>query len=49
MGGVLFGASKRIDGIEIIKYGRKHPFDFKHEIIGHALPPFSLLEMKRKP
>lgn len=31
--GVLFGASKRIDGIEIIKHGRSQPFDFEDKII----------------
>ncbi len=31
--GVLFGAKKRIDGIEIIKHGRSQPFDFEDKII----------------
>jgi hypothetical protein len=31
--GVLFGTSKRIDGIEIIKHGRSQPFDFEDKII----------------
>lgn len=31
--GVLFGASKRIDGIEIIKYGRTQPFDFEDKVV----------------
>ncbi|MDC0687716.1 hypothetical protein POF53_08980 [Mitsuaria sp. RG] len=30
--GVLFGASKRIDGIEIIKHGGAHPFDFEDKL-----------------
>ena len=31
--GVLFGASKRIDGIEIIKHGGAHPFDFEDKLM----------------
>lgn len=32
--GVLFGASRKIDGIEIVKYGREQPFKFDEQIIG---------------
>lgn len=32
--GILFGASRRIDGIEIVKYGRQQPFDFDEQLIG---------------
>lgn len=31
--GVLFGTSKRIDGIEIIKHGRSQPFDFDDKLL----------------
>ena len=31
--GVLFGTSKRIDGIEIIKHGRSQPFDFEDKLM----------------
>ncbi len=31
--GVLFGTSKRIDGIEIVKYGRSQPFDFEDKLV----------------
>lgn len=31
--GVLYGASQRIDGMEILKYGREQPFDFKSHIM----------------
>ncbi|MDK9558268.1 hypothetical protein QQF73_11610 [Marinobacter sp. M216] len=31
--GVLFGAKRRIDGIEIIKHGRSQPFDFEDKIV----------------
>ncbi|MCL5224957.1 hypothetical protein [Pseudomonas nunensis] len=31
--GVLFGASKRIDGIEILKHGKKHSSNFEDEIL----------------
>lgn len=31
--GVLFGASKKIDGIGIIKHGKLQPFDFNEQII----------------
>ncbi|EKP0309972.1 hypothetical protein JGK42_003916, partial [Aeromonas veronii] len=32
--GVLYGASQRIDGMEIVKYGREQPFEFDNYIIG---------------
>lgn len=31
--GVLFGTSKRIDGIEIIKHGRPQPFDYEDKLM----------------
>lgn len=31
--GVLFGASRRIDGIEILKHGRHQPFDFEDKLV----------------
>ena len=31
--GILFGTSKKIDGISILKYGKKEPFDFDNIII----------------
>ncbi|MFB2669993.1 hypothetical protein ACE02U_14585 [Shewanella xiamenensis] len=32
--GVLYGASRRIDGMEILKYGREQPFNFDYHVIG---------------
>ncbi|EKO4003766.1 hypothetical protein DXJ57_03035 [Vibrio fluvialis] len=32
--GVLYGASRRIDGMEILKYGREQPFNFDDYVIG---------------
>lgn len=32
--GVLYGASQKIDGLLILKYGKKQPTDFKEHLIG---------------